>query len=83
MVMPQPTADIGISTYRPVITGQTHIVAAGHFGATHAAFRVLEAGGNAVDAGVAAGIALGVVQSDIVNVAGVAPTLLYLADRER
>lgn len=82
MVMPQPTADIGISTYRPVITGQTHIVAAGHFGATHAAFRVLEAGGNAVDAGVAAGLALGVLQSDIVNVAGVAPTLIYLAERD-
>ena len=82
MVMPQPTADLGISTYRPVITGQSHIVAAGHFGATHAAFRILEAGGNAVDAGVAAGLALGVLQSDIVNVAGVAPTLIYLAERD-
>ena len=80
MVMPQPTADLGIATYRPVITGQSHIVAAGHFGATHAAFRILEAGGNAVDAGVAAGLALGVLQSDIVNVAGVAPTLIYLAE---
>jgi gamma-glutamyltranspeptidase / glutathione hydrolase len=82
MVMPQPTAELGISTYRPVVTGQSHIVAAGHFGATHAAFRVLEAGGNAVDAGVAAGLALGVLQSDIVNVAGVAPTLIYLAERD-
>ena len=76
MVMPQPTADLGIATYRPVITGHSHIVAACHFGATHAAFRILEAGGNAVDAGVAAGLALGVLQSDIVNVAGVAPTLV-------
>jgi len=33
---------------------------AGHYGAAHAAFRVLEAGGNAIDAGVAGGIALGV-----------------------
>ena len=33
------------------------------------------------DAGVAAGIALGVLQSDLVNVAGVAPIILYLADR--
>ena len=82
MVVPEPTADLGISTYRPVITGQTHIVAAGHFGATHAAFRILEAGGNAIDAGVAAGLALGVLQSDIVNVAGVAPTLIYLAERD-
>jgi gamma-glutamyltranspeptidase/glutathione hydrolase len=58
------------------------VVAAGHYGATHAAFRILDAGGNAVDAGVAAGIALGVLQSDIVNVAGVAPTLIYLAERD-
>ena len=55
---------------------------AGHYGAAHAAFAILEAGGNAVDAGVAAGIALGVLQSDLVNVAGVAPILIYRA-RER
>ena len=55
---------------------------AGHYGAAHAAFRILEAGGNAIDAGVAGGIALGVLQSDIVNVAGVAPTLVYVAARD-
>jgi gamma-glutamyltranspeptidase / glutathione hydrolase len=82
MAMLHSIADIGISTYRPVVTAQTHMVAAGHFGATHAAFRILEAGGNAIDAGVAAGLALGVLHSDIVNVAGVAPTLIYLADRD-
>ena len=52
---------------------------AGHYGAAHAAFAVLEAGGNAIDAGVAAGIALGVLQSDLVNVAGVAPIMVYRA----
>lgn len=64
---------------RPELTARDHMVVAGHYGAAHAAFRVLEAGGNAVDAGVAGGIALGVLQSDIVNVAGVAPILVYLA----
>lgn len=78
----QPS-DLGISTYRPLITGQTHMAVAGHYGAAHAAFRVLEAGGNAVDAGVAAGLALGVLQSDIVNVAGVAPTLVYMAELDQ
>lgn len=73
---------LGIASYRPVIAAQTHMVTAGHYGASHAAFQILEAGGNAVDAGVAAGIALGVLQSDIVNVAGVAPTLIYLAERD-
>ena len=43
---------------------------------------ILKRGGNAIDAGVAGGIALGVLQSDIVGVAGVAPTLIYLAERD-
>lgn len=54
---------------------------AGHYSAAHAAFSILESGGNAVDAGVAAGIALGVLQSDLVNVAGVAPILIYSVGR--
>jgi gamma-glutamyltranspeptidase/glutathione hydrolase len=58
-----------------------HAVAAGHPLAALAAHRVLEAGGNAVDAGVAAGICLGVVHSDIVNFAGVAPIIVYEAQR--
>lgn len=62
-----------------VLTGNRHMVAAGHYAAAHAGFLVLESGGNAIDAGVAAGIALGVLQSDIVNVAGVAPIMIRLA----
>jgi gamma-glutamyltranspeptidase len=38
--------------------GTRHMAVAGHYGAAHAAFAILEAGGNAIDAGVAAGIAL-------------------------
>ncbi len=67
-------------TYRHVLLGSRHMVSAAHFAAAHAGFLVLEAGGNAIDAGVAAGFMLGVVQSDIVNVAGVAPIMLYLAE---
>lgn len=69
--------------HRPTIMGTRHMVSAGHYSAAHAAFEILEAGGNAVDAGVAAGIALGVVQCDIVNVAGVAPILYYEARSQR
>jgi gamma-glutamyltranspeptidase/glutathione hydrolase len=65
--------------HRHVLLGNRHMVSSGHFAASHAAFLVLEAGGNAVDAGVAAGIALGVLQSDLVNVAGVAPIMLHMA----
>lgn len=66
-------------SYRPVITGTRHMIAAGHHAAAHAGFTILEAGGNAIDAGVAAGMALGVLQTDRVNFAGVAPMMIYLA----
>ena len=69
-----------MSAYRPVITGTRHMIAAGHHAAAHAGFAILEAGGNAIDAGVAAGIAVGVLQTDRVNFAGVAPMLIYLAE---
>jgi len=68
-----------MSAYRPVITGTRHMIAAGHHAAAHAGFAILEAGGNAIDAGVAAGMALGVLQTDRVNFAGVAPMMIYLA----
>jgi gamma-glutamyltranspeptidase/glutathione hydrolase len=66
---------------QPQITGARHMIVAGHYLATEAGHAILEAGGNAVDAAVAAGIALGVVHSDQVNVAGVAPIIVHLADR--
>src|SRR5438552_4333269 len=69
----------GIDSLRPVLLGTRHMAVAGHYGAAHAAFAILESGGSAVDAGVAAGIALGVLQSDLVNVAGVAPIMIYRA----
>jgi gamma-glutamyltranspeptidase / glutathione hydrolase len=66
---------------RPDALGLRHAVAAGHPLAALAALQILEAGGNAVDAGVAAGVALGVVHPDIVSFAGVAPIVLYDAAR--
>ena len=66
---------------RPEALGTHHAVAAGQPLAALAALRILEAGGNAVDAGVAGGLCLGVVHSDMVNVAGVAPIMIYDASR--
>ena len=68
---------------QPPIHATHHMVASGHHLATQAGYEVLEAGGNAIDAGVAAGIALGVVHSDLVQYAGVAPIMIYLADEDR
>ena len=63
--------------------GRHYAVACGHYLAALAAARVLDEGGNAVDAGVTAAMALAVLQPDIVSFAGVAPTLVYsAADRK-
>ena len=70
-------------TGRPCLRGTQHMVSAGHYLAAHAGFQILEAGGNAIDAGVAAGLTLGVVQSELVNVAGVAPIIIYLAEARK
>ena len=67
-------------SHRPTVYGTRHAVSSGHYLAAAAAFSVLEAGGNAIDAGCAAGITLGVLQPDLVNVAGVAPIMIRLAN---
>ena len=72
----------GISSYRPPVMGLNHVVSSGHYLASAAGLRILEEGGNAVDAGVAAGIAINVVQPDRTSFAGVAPIILYLADKK-
>ena len=63
----------------PVTRGHHHVVSAGHELAALAAFEALDNGGNAIDAGVAAILTLGVVYSDQVSVAGVAPMIIRLA----
>jgi gamma-glutamyltranspeptidase/glutathione hydrolase len=65
---------------RASIKASRYAVSSGHQLASKAALAVLEAGGNAVDAGVAGGIALGVLHPDLVNVAGVAPIILRMAE---
>src|SRR5689334_11986622 len=65
------------------IMGTRHVVSAGHYLAAHAGFQVLEAGGNAIDAGVAAGMAIEVLQTDKVNFGGVAPQIIYTAKNRK
>lgn len=71
------------ASFRPTLMGRDYAVACGHPLAAMAAARVLERGGNAVDAGVTAAMALAVLQPDIVSFAGVAPTLVYEAANRR
>ena len=68
---------------QPPVHGTRYMISAGHILATQAGFDILEAGGNAIDAGVAAGMALGIVHSDMVQFAGVAPIMIYLAEHDK
>src|SRR5262245_43776462 len=83
MSLASASSQVRAPFHRPTSTVQTigtrWAVAAGHSLAAEAAANVLSAGGNAVDAGVAAGFTLGVVHPDMVSVAGVAPILVHLA----
>ena len=72
-----------MASERAEVVATRHMVVAGHQLATSAAFSVLEAGGNAIDAGVAGGLALGILESDLVSVAGVAPIMVYSAEAQQ
>ncbi len=73
----------GIRSYRPPIMGVTHMVSAGHYLAAAAGYRILEQGGNAIDAGVASGIAINVVMPENTNFGGVAPIMIYHAETDK
>jgi gamma-glutamyltranspeptidase/glutathione hydrolase len=62
--------------------GSRHAISTGHYLATAAGAAILEAGGNAVDAGCCAGMTLAVLHADEVNFAGVAPIMIRTAEGE-
>src|SRR5918912_1868318 len=66
-------------TRRPNVRGRRHAIVAGHHLAALAGQRILDRGGNAIDAGVAAGICIGILLPDLVNVGGVAPIVVHHA----
>ena len=45
---------------RPIVMGTHGMVTSGHYLATATGFKIMQEGGNAIDAGVAAGIVLGI-----------------------
>jgi gamma-glutamyltranspeptidase/glutathione hydrolase len=64
---------------RPNILARHHVVVSGHYYASLAGLQVLEAGGNAIDAGVATGLAIDVLESEFVGFGGVAPVMILPA----
>jgi gamma-glutamyltranspeptidase / glutathione hydrolase len=70
-------------TTRPVITGRRGVVTAGHYLASMAGWQMLAAGGNAIDAGVAAGFALALLEPHNNGLGGEVPILVYEASTHR
>ncbi len=64
---------------RPNILTTRGVVSAGHYLAAEVGLRILQAGGNAMDAAAATGFALGVLKPHQNGIAGEAPVLLYEA----
>ncbi len=62
---------------RPVVSGRQGVIASGHHLATTAGLKMYARGGNAVDAGVAAGFALAVLKPQDNSLGGECPILVY------
>ena len=75
-----PVAGTSLSSLRPLIQSTHGLVVASHPSAAMIGLDILKQGGNAIDAGVAVGLALNVVHAHECNFLGVAPTVLYRSD---
>ena len=64
---------------RPVVTGRKGVVTSGHYLATAAGFRIMENGGNAIDAAAAMCIAVDLMEPQSCGIGGEVPTLVYPA----
>jgi gamma-glutamyltranspeptidase/glutathione hydrolase len=67
------------STWRPVVLGREAMVVSGHYLTAQAAWRMLEQGGNAIDAAVAAAFTSTVVEPSRAGIGGHSTILVYLA----
>ena len=77
-----PVPGTSLTSLRPLMQGTNGMVVASHPAAAMAGLDILRKGGNAIDAGVAVGLALNVVHVDDCSFLGVAPTVIYLADQK-
>src|SRR5213594_512738 len=76
--LPGSTAD----TFRPVVRGRRGVVAGGHPLSVEAGMRILQHGGNAVDAGVATILAASVIEFSHFSFGGEVPILIKLRTRD-
>ena len=70
-------------TTRPVIMGTRGVVTSGHYLATAAGFRIMEQGGNAIDAAAAMCFCLNLLEPQSNGIGGEVPTLIYTAKEQK
>ena len=70
-------------TTRPIIMGRRGVVTSGHYLATAAGFRIMEQGGNAVDAAAAMCFCLNLLEPQSNGIGGEVPTLIYSAKERK
>ena len=70
---------MAVFTTRPVIMGTRGVGTSGHYLATAAGFRIMEQGGNAIDAAAAMCFCLNLLEPQSNGIGGEVPTLLYSA----
>ena len=70
-------------TTRPVIMGTRGVVTSGHYLATAAGFRIMEQGGNAIDAAAAMCFCLNLLEPQSNGIGGEVPTLIYSAEQRK
>src|SRR5258708_38466854 len=68
-------------TFRPVVRGRRGVVAGGHPLSVEAGMRILQRGGNAVDAGVATILAASVIEFSHFSFGGEVPILIKMRGR--
>ena len=78
--MAQSPHGINYSAHRPVIMSRQGIVSSSHYLASQAGLRVLQAGGNAVDAAIATATALNIVEPEMSGIGGDGFMLIYMAE---
>ena len=70
-------------TTRPVIMGTRGVVTSGHYLATAAGFRIMEQGGNAIDAAASMCFCLNLLEPQSNGIGGEVPTLVYSAKERK
>src|SRR5213595_2321665 len=78
--LPQPRSQT--QTFHPVVRGRRGVVAGGHPLSVEAGLRILQHGGNAVDAGVATILAASVIEFSHFSFGGEVPILIKLRGKD-